>query len=50
MYEEAKTETTSDIKEIAYDFANLLYKQFTKISQDGRNNQDKNYEDNLINQ
>lgn len=50
MYEETKTETTSDAEEIAYDFANLLYKQFTNKSRDGRNNQDKNYEDNLINQ
>lgn len=37
-------------KEIAYDYAMLLYKQFTIVRQDGRNNQDKNYEDNLINQ
>ena len=37
-------------KEVAYDFAMLLCKQFTIIQQDGRNNQDKNYEDNLINQ
>lgn len=50
MHEEAEAETTSDAKEIAYDFASLLYRQFTKKSQDGRNNQDKNYEDNLINQ
>ncbi len=50
MHEKTDEDVIFGMKEAAYDFAVILYKQFTIFRQDGRNNQDKNYEDNLINQ